>query len=294
MFKNLNKSRFKINRTSLGLALFGLLCFYVFSCDSGATEKVQLLQQHRKVSLVAHRGASDIAPENTLAAIRKALDSPADFIEIDIHQTKDGELVLMHDASLNRTTNGKGAIAEYSLAEIKKLDAGLWFDSTFQNERVPTLEEVLKLVKGRKKLLIEIKKADDNFYSGIEAKTLELIRQHRAQQWCVIQSFYDDVLEKIWANEFAVVTHKLIIGKVPFLPLYFDHRPRWGSFEKFDRAAAINPHRYFATRSLVKHLHNRGFKTFVWTVDNPQTINSLLAMGVDGVLTNKVSNLTIE
>ncbi len=101
--------------------------------------------------LAAHRGASEAAPENTLAAIQKALNSPADFIEIDIHQTLDSQLVLMHDATLDRTTNGEGPISAMSLAQIKQLDAGSWFKPEFKNEKVPTLEEVLKLVKGRKK-----------------------------------------------------------------------------------------------------------------------------------------------
>lgn len=294
MFKKLNKLWLRSYRTSVGVILFILLGFYFFSCDSGTGQKIQVSQQKRKVSLVAHRGAASAAPENTLAAIRKALDSPADYVEIDLHQTIDGELVLMHDASVNRTTNGKGAIADLTLAQIKDLDAGFWFDSTFQNERVPTLEEVLKLVKGKKKLLIEIKKADDKFYSGIEAKALDLIRQYRGHNWCVIQSFYDEVLENIWRNEFAVVTHKLIIGKVPFLPLYFDHRLRWGRFDKYDRAAAINPHRFFATQSFIKHLHNLGFKTFIWTVDDPGAINNLFNNGADGVLTNKIAEVVIE
>jgi glycerophosphoryl diester phosphodiesterase len=272
-----------------------LICLLlVFAgCSPDSVEKIMLVRQKRKIALIAHRGAADAAPENTLAAIRKALEGPAEFIEIDVHQTRDHQVVVMHDAAVDRTTNGQGPIANLTLAELRQLDAGSWFDSTFSHEKVPTLAEVLTLVKGRKKLLIEIKKGDD-FYEGIENNTLDLIRQHQAQSWTVIQSFYDEVLTKVWKSEYAVPTHKLIVGKVPWLPLYFDHRLRWGSLDKYYRASAINVNQYFATRAFIRHVHNKGFKTYVWTVDDPQDINKVTARGADGVISNTVSRLEIE
>lgn len=270
------------------------IILYFVSSDSDNNQKVQLSKHHRKISLIAHRGASDAAPENTLAAIKKALQSPVDFIEIDVHQTKDGEVVLMHDATVNRTTNGQGEIVNFTLSEIKKLDAGLWYNLAYQQERVPTLEETLKLVRGRKKLLIEIKKGQDDFYPGIENKILSIIQQHKAQNWCIVQSFYDDVLQNIWKSEFAVPTHKLIVAKFPFIPVYFDHRLRWGNFDKYDRAMAINANQYFITQGFVKELHNSGFKTYPWNLNDSEAINRVLAMGADGVITNAVSQLEVE
>jgi glycerophosphoryl diester phosphodiesterase len=281
------------NSTWLRHLLIITLITYSFACGSNSPERIRLVNQKRKIALVAHRGASDVAPENTLAAVRKALQTPAEFIEIDIHQTRDSQVVLMHDASIDRTTNGEGYISDLTLDEIKKLDAGSWFDSTYRNERVPTLEEVLQLVKGQKKLLIEIKKGPE-YYSNIENLTLALIRKHNAGNWCVIQSFYDPVLQKIWKNEFAVTTHKLIIGKMPWLPLYFDHGLRWGSFDKYYRASAINVNQYFATKSFIRHVHNNGFKTFVWTLDDPKAINYVIERGADGVFSNKTSSLLVE
>lgn len=269
------------------------LAFSFFACGAGSVEKIRLIKQKRKIALVAHRGASAVAPENTLAAITQALKTPAEFIEIDIHQTRDNQLVLMHDASVERTTNGTGNIGDLTLAQVKKLDAGSWFDSAYQHERVPTLEEVLQLVKGKKKLLIEIKKGD-NYYEGIEDNILALIQQYKAGNWCVIQSFYDPVLEKIWKNEFAVPTHKLIIGKMPWLPLYFDHGFQWGTFDKYDRASAINVNQYFASTAFIRYVHKNGFKTFVWTVDDPAEINRIVDRGADGIITNKVSSLQID
>ncbi len=273
--------------------VLGGLGILLAACHSESPEKVRLRHQKRKIALIAHRGASSVAPENTLSSIKEALQSPADFIEIDIHQTTDGEVVVMHDASVDRTTNGKGEIAELTLAEIKKLDAGSWFDSTYTNEQVPTLEEVLKLVKGRKKLLIEVKKGD-NFYLGIEDKTIALIQKYQAQNWCILQSFYDEILQNIWKNEYPVASHKLIIGKIPWLPVYFDHTIRWGSFDKYYRASAINLNQYFASKSIIRHIHTNGFKTYIWTVDKPNAINRLVDWGADGIITNAATTLTIE
>jgi glycerophosphoryl diester phosphodiesterase len=273
--------------------VFLYFLFTCLGCSSGSAEKIMLVKQKRKIALIAHRGAADSAPENTLAAIRKALEGPAEFIEIDIHQTRDQQLVVMHDATVDRTTNGQGNIASLTLAELRQLDAGSWYDSTFSQEKVPTLAEVLALVKGKKKLLIEIKKGDD-YYAGIENNTLELIHQHQAQHWTVIQSFYDEVLTKVWKSEYAISTHKLLVGKLPWLPVYFDHRLRWGSLDKYYRAAAINVNQYFATRAFIRHVHSKGFKTYVWTVDDPRDINKVIDRGADGVISNTVAHLEIE
>jgi glycerophosphoryl diester phosphodiesterase len=118
-------------------------------------------------TIIAHRGASGSAPENTLAAIELAIANKADMIEIDIHQTKDGKLVVIHDDKLDRTTTGKGKINELTLEEIKKHDAGSWFNTSFSNEKVPELKEVLELINGKCKLLIEIKGKPSD-YSGLE------------------------------------------------------------------------------------------------------------------------------
>ena len=266
---------------------------FLNACSSGEAEKVVLIKQKRKIALVAHRGASDAAPENTLAAIEQALQTPAEFIEIDIHQTKDNQIVLMHDAAVDRTTDGEGNIADLTLAEIKKLDAGSWYNSAYQHERVPTLEEVLQLVKGKRKLLIEIKKGDD-YYAGIENQAIALIQKYKAGNWCTLQSFYDPVLEKIWKHEFSVPTHKLIVGKLPWLPVYYDHGLRWGNFDKYDRASAINVHHYFASKAFIRHVHTNGFKTFVWTVDDPEEINALIDRGADGIISNKAASLLVQ
>ncbi|WP_158267545.1 glycerophosphodiester phosphodiesterase [Adhaeribacter arboris] len=286
--------RMRLYKDSYSVLWSGLfLVSLLWTGCSNTPEKIRLINQKRKVMLAAHRGASEVAPENTLAAIQKALDSPADFIEIDIHQTLDSQLVVMHDATLDRTTNGEGAISDLPLSAIKKLDAGSWFKPEFKKEKVPTLEEVLQLVKGRKKLLIELKKGDD-FYPGMPHRTIALLQKYHARSWCVLQSFHDEILQEIWQNEYNVPTHKLIVGKLPMLPVYFDVSLRFGYFDKYYRASAINAHHYFATRGFVKLVHNAGFKTFVWTADDPSEINKLVDRGVDGIITNAVSSLIVQ
>lgn len=256
-------------------------------------KKIRLVHPKRTVALAAHRGASAVAPENTLAAVQKALDSPADYIEVDVHQTLDAQLVLMHDATLNRTTTGEGDLSTVSLAQLKELDAGSWFHPAFKNERVPTLEEVLQLVQGRKKLLIELKKGRE-MRSQIGHRAVALIQKYAAREWCVIQSFHDELLEQVWQHAYPVTTHKLIVGKVPLLPVYFDTALRLGSFAKYHRVAAINVNQAFATRGFVNHVHHAGFQTFVWTVDDPAAINRFINRGVDGIISNNVAALAVE
>ncbi|WP_192822929.1 glycerophosphodiester phosphodiesterase family protein [Rufibacter sp. LB8] len=281
-------------KKTLWWAFLPFFAFWLVACDGsdGMEKGLVLKNQKRKVAVVAHRGASGLAPENTLAAVRKALETSADFIEIDLHQTKDGEVVVIHDATVDRTTNGTGAIADLTLAEIKKLDAGISFDSSFAGERIPTLAQVLNLVKGKKKLLIELKKGKDDYYLGLEASTLQLISQYKANDWCVLQSFHDPILERIWAADFVIPTHKLIVGKIPFLPIFIDHELKFGGFDRYSKAAAINVHRSFASKAFIKALHSQGFKTFIWTEDKPANIKRLFELGADGVITNHPERIT--
>ena len=116
--------------------------------------------------VIAHRGASGYAPENTMVSFERGLALRADAIELDVHPTSDGELIVMHDPTLDRTTNGHGLISAHTLAQIRELDAGSWFDPAFKGERVPTLHEVLEWAHGRTKVVIEIKQGPI-FYSNI-------------------------------------------------------------------------------------------------------------------------------
>ena len=104
--------------------------------------------------------------------------------------------------------------------------------------------------------------------------------------WCILQSFYDPILERIWQTDFMIPTHKLMIGKIPFLPIFYDYEFKFGGFARYNEATAINIHRHFASKSFITSLHQEGFKCFVWTEDKPQNIEKLYKMGADGVITN--------
>src|SRR5687767_8955806 len=136
--------------------------------------------QSNKPLIIAHRGASGHAPENTLASIDKALQMGADVIEIDVHQTLDSVLVVMHDVKLDRTTDKQGLIKNYRWAEIKDADAGSWYSAEFAGARIPMLEDVIRHINGKARLLIEIKK-DGDYYPSIEWRTLNIIKANHAE-----------------------------------------------------------------------------------------------------------------
>ena len=129
--------------------------------------------QSDKLMIIAHRGGSKLAPENTIAAFKNAIAIGVDMIEIDVILSKDKEVVVIHDDKIDRTTNGSGIVKEMTLSEIQKYSAGSWFDEKYNDEKIPTLNQVMNLINGRVKLLIEIKGGDEE-YPGLENKVVEI------------------------------------------------------------------------------------------------------------------------
>ncbi|GGG15663.1 glycerophosphodiester phosphodiesterase [Paenibacillus abyssi] len=161
---------------------------------------------------VAHRGASGEAPENTMAAIHLAMASPlVQWIEIDVQLTKDGIPVLIHDDTVNRTTNGKGRVADYTLAELKRLDAGRWFGRSFAGETIPTLEQVLEATVGRCRLNVELKTYGGR-YPELEKKVVELLYKWNLQHDTVITSFDTASLRKVRGLSHEIMTGLIIDG----------------------------------------------------------------------------------
>ncbi len=235
--------------------------------------------------VVAHRGFSGVAPENTMAAFEQAIAAQADIIEIDVPLTKDGHLIVMHDYSLDRTTNGTGAIKDVELAYIRSLDAGRWFSDEFAGQLVPTLDEVMKLVQGKARLLIEIKSPPVND-SMIEKLVTDHIHTYKALDWCIVQSFDSKVLENMKQLDPNIELHKLVIGNIPVLPFHIDTKLRWGSIMKYKKWAAVNPYYKFLSKSKVRRLQKRGQKVFAWTVNEEKAMLTLQSKGVDGIITN--------
>ena len=150
----------------------------------------------KEFSIIAHKGASGLAPENTMAAFAKALELGVDQIELDVRHTKDEEIIVFHDQRLDRIAKDTlgnpvtGDVHDYTLEEIKQFDVGSWFDSQFKNERIPTLKEVLDFVDGKCEVLIEIKHMDHPHYHDFAEKLVEVVLQEKnGEDWILLQSY---------------------------------------------------------------------------------------------------------
>ena len=245
-------------------------------------DKENLPTENHKMLIVGHRGGAGMAPENSLQCIEKGIQTGADMIEIDIHLTKDGELVVCHDQTIDRTTTGTGKIAEMTLNEIRKFHI-VDKNGKETDEKIPTLDEVLKLINGRCHLLIEIKRTN-NLYQGIEQKLLESIKAHHASQWIIVQSFNDSVLETLHALDHTVRLEKLIIFKLQWIPVIFDGTFTYFNFKKYHYISSFNFHYRAITPALLKKIHAQGKEVKIWTLEEP---NNWKACPVDGIITDR-------
>ena len=232
--------------------------------------------------IVAHRGGADIGLENTLSCIEKGITYGANMVEIDIHLTKDGYLLVCHDETVDRTTNGKGKIRDKTLDELRKLrvvDA----KGNVTDEHLPTLDEVLDLVNGRVELLVEIKQPKKK-YQGIEQILIDEIEKYNALSWVVVQSFDDSVLENIHAINPQQRLEKLIICKFPGLPFIIDGKISKFSFEKYKHISSFNIFYMSATSNFIKKIHNQGKEVKVWTLKGTEKVRN---KPVDGIITDR-------
>jgi glycerophosphoryl diester phosphodiesterase len=221
--------------------------------------------------VVAHRGASRAAPENTLSSIRKAIEYGADYAECDVFQTKDGELVLFHDEDVERTTGKKGKIWEYTLTELKKWEVGSWFKEEFRGEQIPTLREAIRLAKGRIKLNIEVKVSRKD--PAIAENVVDIIRSENLEKACMVTSFEKPVIEKV-----KEIAPELITGFI------FDEEHPPDIFEGNWEYVCSN--RNIVDEAFVRKAKQKGKKVLVWTVNYPAEMRRLIALGVDGIITD--------
>ncbi|MFK7921974.1 MAG: glycerophosphodiester phosphodiesterase [Bacteroidia bacterium] len=242
----------------------------------------------KKPITIAHRGLSAQAPENTLSAIRLALEAQVDMIEFDLHMSRDQIPVVIHDPTLERTTDGTGPVKEMSLFELRKLDAGAWFGDAYLGERIPTLTEVMAMVQGKTKLLIELKWDDDGkVYPGLVDSVLAEIKRFQAEDWCVIQSFDAGMIRDVKAKVPALEAQKLIFYDLPILPGHIDRQWQWTDGSAFDEGvSAINVWLRGLSPRLVNRIHADGKKVYVYTVNDPADLAYCQKLGVDGVITD--------
>jgi glycerophosphoryl diester phosphodiesterase len=225
---------------------------------------------------IAHRGASAYAPENTLASIQKAMDMGADIIELDLHQTKDGVPVVLHDTSLWRTAGIRRNVGSLTLKEIQKLDVGRWFNPKFENQRIPTLQEVLEMVQDRVTLNLELKQGTSP-YPNFTDNIIHLLNQCHLFSKTLISSFHHGTIQRI-RKDFP----EAFLG-------YLSHREATSKiFSSAIDLKAYSLHIPFRKISpaLLDKSHSRGFQVFCYTVNHPDEMKRFLKMGVDGLFTN--------
>jgi len=234
----------------------------------------------RKVMIIAHRGFSGIAPENTLTAFKKAIEIGADMIELDVLLSKDGELIVIHDKTVNRTTNGKGKVSDFNLSELKKLDAGSWFKKHFSGEKIPTLEEVFDLARDKIQINIEIKKDGFNPHKkngGVEEKVVKLIEKYNMTSQVIVSSFNPLIVQRI--KEFN--------PEIPTALLY-QYRINKGLIKVFNNLHinAVNPGKRFFTKKTSIEVHQSDLKINIYTINQKREMKKFIKMGVDGIITN--------
>lgn len=217
---------------------------------------------------IGHRGAMGHAPENTLTSFAKALDLGVDGIELDVHLCKSGELVVIHDGRVDRTTDGKGSVIDMTLEELKQLDAG-------EGHCIPTFPEVLDFVNRRAMIDIELKA------EGIAGSVSKVVRHY--------------IREQGWTNDLFLISsfdhHELkrchdIIPEIPFGPIIAAKPLDYALFAQSMKADSIMPFYEFLNGEFVQDAHQRGLKVIAWTVNRPEDIKKMLNIGVDGIISN--------
>jgi glycerophosphoryl diester phosphodiesterase len=235
------------------------------------------------IMVIAHRGFSGAAPENTLIAFRKGIEVGSDMIELDVHLSRDGEIVVIHDETLERTTNGKGMVVDHILQELKKLDAGSSFRLTFAGERIPTLKEALDLAKGRVPINIEIKNPTHGKYTIAELteRVLREVNQAGMMDRVIFSSFNPAALEWIGRKEPRAG------GAFLF------HRP-WNFLRDIPGSReyeVLNLRNIHLTREKVAEIKKAGKIINVYTVNTDEEMKQFVDWGVDGIITNHPDRL---
>ncbi len=224
--------------------------------------------------VVAHRGASGHAPENTLAAFRRAVELGAKFIETDLQLSRDTHLVAMHDDTLDRTTSGRGLVHGLTLSQLRELDAGSWFDRRFAGERIPTLEEIIQFARESDVVFFLELKPGDGW--AIEHALVGALRETQATAQVMILSFDAAILAAVRKLEPTLMTGFLFSG------WYND------VVERAVRAGArqLAPRGDLVTPDLIRQAQQADLQVVTWTINEPAHMRKLIAAGVDGIITD--------
>ena len=226
----------------------------------------------REFMNIAHRGASAYAPENTFAAFDRALALGASHVEFDLHFSSDGHVVVIHDETLDRTTNGTGAVAETTLAELQSLDAGAWFSPGFVGERVPTFGGMLERYKGRFHFHVEIK----SDAVGLSQRAADLVRGYGVADSATITSFNLSSIEEVTAYAPELPAGLLVVEVTD------------STVEEAQRLGLklLCPHSRSLTPELVGRLHGAGFEVRAWGASDETLMRRAVDSGVEGLTVN--------
>ena len=228
-------------------------------------------------TIIAHRGDKVHAPENTLSAFKLAAEKGADAIEFDVKLTADGQVIVIHDPAVDRTTNGSGDVSKLPLAMVKDLDAGAWFSEQFRGEKIPTLDEVFETVGKRIYMNVEL----TNYSTPNDTlvpKVVELVKKHGLESRVLFSSFFARNLRKA----------RLLLPQVPRGLLTLSGLlGYWGrTFGWRGDYAALNPYLTDVSTGLVYRVHVTGKRLYVWTVNAEADLKRMVGLGVDGIITD--------
>ena len=229
----------------------------------------------RNMEVTAHRGASVIYPENTMAAFRGAKELGADWVELDVQQTKDGRLIVLHDTNLKRTTGVNKNTWEVTYDEVKELDAGSFFHVDFKGEKIPLLEEVLDYAKSEHvKLNIELKPTGKEV--DFEKSVVDTIKRYGMEEECVVTSQVYDVLENV--KEYDASIHTVYVMSLAY-----------GDITELTAADHFSIEASNVNQSLVKKVHNAGKELYVWTVNTEENMQKMIELHVDNLITDNIT-----
>lgn len=227
----------------------------------------------RKIQVVAHRAGAKFAPENTMSAIHEAVKSGADIAEIDVQQTKDGELIVMHDTNFKRTAGIKKNVWDVTLKEAQTYDVGSFFGARYRDERIPALEDMVKAADRHINLMIELK--SNRHQKHLEEKTVSLIRKYGFEDQCSIASMDYRILQKVKKLDPEIKT--VYITSIAY-----------GDMKRLEAADMISVEESFVNTQLIARAGLYGKKVFVWTVNKETSMKKMRRIHVDGIVTDNV------
>lgn len=266
------KSSKRTKRLGIVAIILALVVNVLIIYKTGSASYTNLKSSTNTPEITAHRGASTTEPENTILAFDEALEEGADWLELDVHETKDGVLVITHDSNLKRTTGVKKYVYNLTYAELKELKVKGIYSSGYIETDIPTLEEVLDRYQGHAKLNIELKPTQyDKDYVN---KVISLIKQYNYESDCMVASMNESILEEVKSAD-------------PNITVLYNMAVAEGDVTKLTAIDNYSVEQSYITESLIKSVHSNNKLIFAWTVNDPDTIRKLADLGIDNIVTDE-------